>query len=741
MAEEEAAWIEFFGKIKKRPPDFYARCIEILKAQDIFEPDDLKDVDLAVFDRDEVTAGQRTFLKSAVELAKQAEAPDAVKSASQLKTKKEAKPKADNTSDLQNVTAPDEHVYEKDDRVQFWSQTHKAWTKTIVKDKRADGEVLLACKSTWISKADQAAKMRPILFDPSAAPSVAPKRARAEAHRLKLDDKPTPAASSAPGRSGHEHKKRRQSAPQPLTEENVKKLASQSGFGLPLEIFSASRDTNGLQVQAQEDRRKKKHEEKEERIFQRSVVGFRSSLRDQRLKKQEEERARKQEEIAQKARELEAKRKDDAKRKRLEQTQTPARRTSSKRVAHRESDPVMRSSSNDVAKNSRQDFSTPLGRSHTSAASRSGRSLGRRKSQDSSDGEVPKKEPLLAELEPTPRPKRSRPEETEAKPRGRPKAKTQAQPPSSDVGKQPLDSEAKQKLQEKIDLLEDDYLDKVLRFLEADLSQEVDEAFDLDLDKLATDRQHQLVEVVDEAHRKQKARHDAHARGERTPPDTPPFDPTKESLLTPAVNDTPQFTPQPTPMEPTPFELAATAPASAPAQASVDNTPCPTPSPAAEKTQLNATAQPLRSPHRERSPDMVSAPSRSPASPGKAQLQQLVATAPANASGSPGVQAPPSGTPRTSSQAASRVSSATRSPETREAEDILARAAKKSAKHTPELRESKTPRQQPAPAPSLGSPPPGRLPDSMLDVLDVAEVLAIAEELPASASGRSGEKV
>jgi len=70
MAEAEARWIEFFERIKKRPPDFYAKCIGVLKAQDIFEPDDLKDTDPALFDSLELTAGQKTFLKQALDFAK-----------------------------------------------------------------------------------------------------------------------------------------------------------------------------------------------------------------------------------------------------------------------------------------------------------------------------------------------------------------------------------------------------------------------------------------------------------------------------------------------------------------------------------------------------------------------------------------------------------------------------------------------------------------------------------------------
>lgn len=55
-----------------------------------------------------------------------------------------------------------EHTYQAGKRVEFWSETHKRWTRTIVKDTRSNGEVLLACRPDWISKSEQAAKLRSI---------------------------------------------------------------------------------------------------------------------------------------------------------------------------------------------------------------------------------------------------------------------------------------------------------------------------------------------------------------------------------------------------------------------------------------------------------------------------------------------------------------------------------------------------------------------------------------------------
>merc|ERR1719265_462510 len=71
--EYHSKWSEFFQGVKQRPAEFYKRCEKLLEGQDIYEPDDLVDVDLDFFKSQleaSVTAGQRTFLEQAVEMAR-----------------------------------------------------------------------------------------------------------------------------------------------------------------------------------------------------------------------------------------------------------------------------------------------------------------------------------------------------------------------------------------------------------------------------------------------------------------------------------------------------------------------------------------------------------------------------------------------------------------------------------------------------------------------------------------------
>jgi len=168
-------------------------------------------------DVSEKTSSARKRQDEADGIARKVEAIDAAKSAPQPTMSAEAEPEADADSGSQNVTASDEHFYEKDERVEFWSQTHKQWTRTTVKDVRADGEVLLACKSAWISKAEQAAKMRPILVDPTAAPSVAPKGARAKAapvaSHIAVPNKDDSAKSQSMAAVASGHDKERERSP------------------------------------------------------------------------------------------------------------------------------------------------------------------------------------------------------------------------------------------------------------------------------------------------------------------------------------------------------------------------------------------------------------------------------------------------------------------------------------------------------------------------------------------------
>jgi hypothetical protein len=63
---------------------------------------------------------------------------------------------------------------------------------------------------------------------------------------------------------------------------------------------------------------------------------------------------------------------------------------------------------------------------------------------------------------------------------------------------QPLSMEAKKTLQDRLDKLDDDGMDRVLEFLELDMRYDggTDEEVQLDLDRLAPARQHALVQMV-----------------------------------------------------------------------------------------------------------------------------------------------------------------------------------------------------------------------------------------------------
>lgn len=736
----------------------------------IKEIKNLKEKYHMVEDEPEFVQGAASRLKAAVSQAAEILATLVPKEASSKNSSSQAheRPsKRPKHSVAVEAAGPVEQNYEVGEKVEFFSQTYGRWTATIIKDKKDTGEVKVACRQAWLTKDEMLKRLcRP---GPSSLRLI---EARSEAM---LNDKATPASSSTLGREGRAASSK--SKCPPLKEEHVRKireyekekwvaealyektressgshvLQKEAGSLIAINKMRAAKDAKAdMHTKMDQEMAEEKRKRREERLLQENPAKARSSMRESRRLEQ----TRKRNEASKNVQQQEA---PQQKQRHCLKPMKPVSSSNRQDRPATSSTPA-RKSSTAVVKSGKQSLARFEGKNRAISKRSLARSTVRRKTAEvtlvDDDEDVPKKKPLFADFFA----ERSQKDEPEAKPRGRPKAKTQAQPPSASAGKpsessanrKPLDSEAKRALQEKIDALEDDFLDKVLSFLESDLNKEGDdENFDLDLDTLPPDRQHQLVQVVDSETRKQELKNVAKERGERTPPDTPPFDPTKESLLTPAVNDTPQFTPQPTPVEVgaiPPLELGAPAVVTtALGQASVDRTPCPTPSPAVEQAQV--TSQVTRSPNIEPSPDMVSC---STTSQGKNQPQQNTTAAPANAAGSPStaaVQAPPTGTPRTSSHAASRVSSAgaTRSPDqTREAEDMLARAAKKSAKLTPELRESKTPRQQPAPAPALASPP-ARLRDSMLDVLDVEDVLAmereaLGEALPGSASGRSGEK-
>jgi hypothetical protein len=279
--------------------------------------------------------------------------------------------------------------------------------------------------------------------------------------------------------------------------------------------------------------------------------------------------------------------------------------------------------------------------------------------------------------------------------RGRPKAKSQAKPseeapapasaeepavavaPKVPAGPQPLDKKGKQALQNKIDLLEDDYLETVLRFLEADLGGEEEEEINLDLDNLAPQRQQQLVKIVDEELAKQKARQDAHARGERTPPESPIFDIGKD-ILTPLQSH--KNTPLDPPVSPMQLDPAAAGTKNVLALGPTP-TPFPTPSEAGEDDA--AATHPSESAHVQ-----LAAAAATDSAPVEAAPVEKVVTAVGQSVGEL-------------------------------MEDTISRAVRKAVKATPELTESKTPRASPRnPACASGASPKTRAPDSMLDILN-----------------------
>ena len=67
-------WMAFFLRVKRRPDEFYRRCKDLLIQQDIYEPDDLADLDFKMLkgpvERSSASVGQIVFLEQAVSLAK-----------------------------------------------------------------------------------------------------------------------------------------------------------------------------------------------------------------------------------------------------------------------------------------------------------------------------------------------------------------------------------------------------------------------------------------------------------------------------------------------------------------------------------------------------------------------------------------------------------------------------------------------------------------------------------------------
>eukprot|EP00928_Gymnodinium_smaydae_P009585 TRINITY_DN13596_c0_g2_i1.p1 TRINITY_DN13596_c0_g2~~TRINITY_DN13596_c0_g2_i1.p1 ORF type:complete len:603 (+),score=122.10 TRINITY_DN13596_c0_g2_i1:85-1809(+) len=95
---------------------------------------------------------------------------------------------------------------------------------------------------------------------------------------------------------------------------------------------------------------------------------------------------------------------------------------------------------------------------------------------------------------------------------------------------EPLSKEARLELQKKLDLLDDDRLDKVMDFLKPELGDTGDEEAELDINKLAPARQHELLNFVlgqlEEAHsaamQRIKAAHADEAAARHKPPAASP---------------------------------------------------------------------------------------------------------------------------------------------------------------------------------------------------------------------------
>jgi hypothetical protein len=284
---------------------------------------------------------------------------------------------------------------------------------------------------------------------------------------------------------------------------------------------------------------------------------------------------------------------------------------------------------------------------------------------------------------------------SQARPKAAPPAPVAPAPAAAPAGPDPLDKKGKQELQNKIDLLEDDYLEVVLQFLEADLggAGEGDEV-NLDLDNLAPYRQQQLVKVVAEELQKQRARQEAHARGERTPPESPIFDIGK-GILTPLQGF--QTAASEPPMSPMHLEPAAAPSKSQLPPPTATPTPFPTPSEYGDDHAERIPVEPVA----QQKPKVPSA-SASPAA--------------RSGSGSSG-------------QSVGKLM-----------EDTISQAVRKAVRVTPELTESKTPRAQgPECSPKHSPKHGGHSPrtqgnDSMLDVLGDEELAALCDELPGERS-------
>lgn len=83
-ADHGNRWTSFLARVKDRPPAFYAKCVERLQAQDLYDPTDLCKLDREHFSRQlqqsGATAGEVTFLLEAVEFASASPMPSAATS-------------------------------------------------------------------------------------------------------------------------------------------------------------------------------------------------------------------------------------------------------------------------------------------------------------------------------------------------------------------------------------------------------------------------------------------------------------------------------------------------------------------------------------------------------------------------------------------------------------------------------------------------------------------------------------
>lgn len=282
----------------------------------------------------------------------------------------------------------------------------------------------------------------------------------------------------------------------------------------------------------------------------------------------------------------------------------------------------------------------------------------------------------------------------ESKPKpAKPGAKSQARlsgatPASSSSAPpklEPLNAQEKQALQLKIDELNDDALETVLKFLESDLGDPDQEEINLDLDKLTPQRAQDLVKVVREELAKQKkAEEEAKAPPGKSPPQSPVYDLGKD-IVTPLL--TARQDPPVSPMQLEPSQTAAATKCQIPIPTG-SPTPFPTPSENGDE-------------HHER----VAAAAQIAKSPAIRPSVPSVAVSPAPSAGqSAGV------------------------------EEAISKSIRKAVRMTPELTESKTPRHT-GPSSSPKSERPME-PDSMLGVVDEAMLSAMEGEMTLSASSK-----